>query len=460
MLEFPVFSARGDRIRVLGVWFGVAVGAGATIGVGILRAPALVAGYLPDFSHYLLVWLAGAIYAFIDANSNAELATLVGRSGGPYVYVRAAFGSFPAFLVGWTDWLINVATIASVTVALYEFSANLAPAFLPRKEICVVGCLCVLGLVQILGLRPGSAFQIAIAAAKLIGLAALSTAVVVAFRHIPPPMASVKLSTEAQPFAYASALQVVLETFAGATSIAYFTSQTRTPGGSLPRSMFLSVLVISVVYLISVIGLYVCLGPDAMATSNVPVSDAAAIAFGANGKWIATVVIAISLLGLLNATVMFAPRILAALSQDGLGVSAAADFDQRGTPAVAVLLTLTCAIVLALSNSFEQLFLMTSLLGLVTTFASNLSLFVLRRRYSAETRPFAAFGYPLVPMLAVAVPAIVVAAAVVGTPVSSLCTLSFVLVAAPLFKWYSRRRAQRAAGSAAPAAEATANQQA
>ena len=101
-----VSETSGQLRRVLGVGFGIAVSIGGTIGVGILRAPGLVAEQLHVPSAILLLWVAGGIYTLLGATCLTELGLMFPRAGGFYVYVRRAFGNTAGFAVGWTDWLM------------------------------------------------------------------------------------------------------------------------------------------------------------------------------------------------------------------------------------------------------------------------------------------------------------------------------------------------------------------
>ncbi len=79
-------------LRILGVGFGIAVVIGGTVGVGILRSPGAVAAHLGSGWLILLVWALGGLYTLLAANNTAELATMMPRAGGPYVYARRADG--------------------------------------------------------------------------------------------------------------------------------------------------------------------------------------------------------------------------------------------------------------------------------------------------------------------------------------------------------------------------------
>jgi amino acid transporter len=101
-------APKGELLRILGVPFGIATAVGGMIGVGILRAPALIAADVPDARFIVLLWVLGAIYVSVQANVMAELATAIPRAGGPYIFVRHALGDVGGLAVGWTDWMAFV----------------------------------------------------------------------------------------------------------------------------------------------------------------------------------------------------------------------------------------------------------------------------------------------------------------------------------------------------------------
>src|SRR5437773_12149948 len=79
-------------LRILGVTFGVAVGVGGTIGIGILRIPGCVAAHLGHSGLIMAAWIVSGLYAFAGANTYAELGTMLPLDGGPYVFARPSSG--------------------------------------------------------------------------------------------------------------------------------------------------------------------------------------------------------------------------------------------------------------------------------------------------------------------------------------------------------------------------------
>src|SRR5712672_2876323 len=98
------------------------------IGVGILRAPGLVAGHLHTVVTILVVWALGGLYTLVGASCLTELGAMLPQAGGYYVYARRAFGDRVGFAVGWTDWITYCAVLGYVSIAIGEFAALLLPS--------------------------------------------------------------------------------------------------------------------------------------------------------------------------------------------------------------------------------------------------------------------------------------------------------------------------------------------
>src|SRR5215475_738071 len=133
--------------RILGFGFGLAVIVGSTLGIGILRAPGLVAGQVSRPSIILLLWLVGGLYTLVGAVCLAELGTMLPQAGGYYVYARRTFGDFVGFAVGWTDWVTYCAVLGYVSIGIGEFTAALVPSLTPSiKVVAVVALVGLVGL--------------------------------------------------------------------------------------------------------------------------------------------------------------------------------------------------------------------------------------------------------------------------------------------------------------------------
>jgi basic amino acid/polyamine antiporter, APA family len=431
-------AARGSLLRVLGVTFGVALGVGASIGAGFFRVPAIVAAQLHDPWWIAGIWVVVTGYVFVDANTTAELSATLPQEGGFYVFVTRSFGAFPGFIVGWTDWVINTGAIAFVAATFIDFLAQEWPTAGPLHAVLGASLIAACAVLHLSGIRVGSRTQIVLSACKVIGLLAVIIACITfATRNgVAGGPADAQLTPHIVPSlaALIACWPLIQETYAGAASAAYLAEENTNPGHSIPRAIFGSVVVVTIVYLSAVWTLQFVLGPDRLAHPVFPLADAARTVFGGRSGTLVTAVALVVLLGLLNANVMFTPRILFAIARGGLFASKAAEVSARGTPVTALLFTALAAMLLVITNRFDQLFTITALLALVTTLASNAALFVLRRREPHLHRPFRALGYPWVPAIAVCVPAGVIVGVCATDVRNSAIGIGLIALAYPAYR--------------------------
>jgi APA family basic amino acid/polyamine antiporter len=412
---------------------------GAAIGGGILRVPAFVASELPHPGWIALLWLLVTGFVFIDANTHSELSAMIPKAGGSYVFVTRAFGEFPGFVVGWTDWVINVAAIAYISVAFADVASELSPGIRPLGHLIAVTLIGGFTALHSVGVHVGGRAQLTLSAVKVVGFLVVVAA---CLWFAPHPASAVSGSLPPAPSlgfaaliaAFVRSWQLTQETYAGSMSAVYFAEESNQPGRSMPRAIFGSVLVVAVVYLSTVAMLLYVLGAEHLAQSTLPLAEAARVALGDRSRDLVLVVALLSLLGLVSANVMLTPRILFAIARDGLFARAATRVNAGGTPALALFITSALGIALALTNTFQQLFSITSFLTLIMILATNASLFALRYREPDLQRPFQAWGYPWLPTIGVAVPSAVAIGALRVNTRNSVIGLALIALAYPVFR--------------------------
>ena len=428
--------APGRLLNILGLGFGLAGAVGGTIGAGILRTPGLVAAQLPSAELVLAAWLAGGLYALLGAVCLAELAAALPKAGGWYVYAERAFGKRVGFLVGWTDWLAHCIGLAWVATTVGEYGQALLPAAIPQgpytARILALLAIGLFSLIQLRGLRAGSASQELLSLAKAVAFLALVAACFLlpiqsAPPIAPPPPAPMAIAGwRSLSLAVVLALQAVITTYDGWASPVYFAEEFSEPGRDLPRSLIGGVLAVLVLYLLINLALLHVLPIAQLASSNLPAAAAARALAGPLGGLLITALALVSLLGLINTVVMAAPRILFGLSRDGLLPSFVAQVNGGGTPSAALLLTSTAAAALVLAGSFERLLTMGAVLYVSLPLAGIASLVTLRQREPELPRPFRTWGYPLSPLLITAVSLAFLMGSTANDWLSSLAALALV----------------------------------
>jgi amino acid transporter len=392
---------RGQLLHILGVSFGIAVAIGGMIGVGILRTPSLIAASVPNAGLIVALWALGALQSALEANVISELATALPQAGGFYVYAHRAFGDVGGLMVGWTSWIGRLASSSALAVAFADFLALLWPFAGRHLSLVAAAMLVTIFGFNMIGLRQGRTLQQVTSLAKALALAAFC---VVAFMTASPAAAAAPVSVSAIGwFGVLGAYQLIIGAYAGWYEPSSFSEENVQPGRSLPRSMFLGLVIAGALYIAVNTALIHALGVAQLAKGTLPYTTILShVAGRTTGVLFAVGALAI-VASCANAGIMSAPRILLALSRNRLLPAILSNVNTGGSPYVAYAMTGVCAIALALSGSFVLLFGLIATLqsaGLVLTLAS---IFVLRRREPDLPRPYRAIGYPLLPVLALAI---------------------------------------------------------
>ena len=424
-------------LRILGVTFGVAVGIGGTIGIGILRIPGSVAAQLGHSGLIMGAWIVSGLYAFAGANTYAELGTMLPLDGGPYVYARRAYGEFGGFLVGWSDWLLRTSSMAYLAVALTEYAAGIFfhnPAVITPAAIAV---LIFFTAFHWLGLRVGSRAQEIMSLFKVLAFFVIIAA---CFLFSPKLGAapSAKPSLFSDPkllfVAIALSMQSILGTYSGWHAPVYFSEENTDPAKSIPRSLFTGVALVTAIYVLINLGILHALPISKLAGSKLAAADAAQLIFGGHSSQIVTGIMLVSLLGIINASFLFTPRVMFALSRDGLFFRSGAMVNTGGTPTTALIITASVAILLAGIGSFDKLFAFTALFSVLVDVAAFGTIFVLRWREPDLPRPFRARGYPLLPAIVFVGAGVLLIAFLVSSAENSLYAVIGIAVSYPVYR--------------------------
>ncbi|MBD0394798.1 MAG: amino acid permease [Microcoleus sp. C1-bin4] len=435
---------RNQLLRVLGLGFGVAVVVGGTIGVSIFRLPGSVAALLGSAWLVILVWTLGGIYTLLSANYTAELATMLPKAGGPYVYARRAFGDYAGFVVGWSGWLGDTAALAFMPIAFGEFTTALfAPNFSGSITIFAISILLLLAALNWLGVRAGSGTQKLVSLLKAVALLGF---VVVCFvaggrgneSNVGHEISSAPVAVSSLFAAFILSFQLILGAYGGWNSAVYFAEEDVNPSRNIPRSLHGGVLLVTIIYLLVNFALLYVLSRAQMAASKLPAADAMSVIFGSSGGQIVTALAILSTVGVINAAIMFVPRTLYGLGRDGLFTARAVAVNQGGTPVVALAVATAVAIFLIAIGNFETLLAIYAFYSVANNILLISSLFVLRRREPDLPRPFRTFGYPVMPFVLLLVSIAFFIGYIISDTTNSLYALVVLAASYPTYRLIKR----------------------
>lgn len=429
---------KGELLKLLGVGFGIAVTIGGTIGTGILRKPGIIASNLGDPTIIMLVWVLVSIYAFLGVLCAIELGVSVPKAGAWYVYARRAFGDYVGFVTGITSWLGTVAALGFGAYTMSEFVALLLPEADPYIRYMAIGILILLMGFHWLGTKSAGRSQEIVSFLKAIGLFAF---VIVCFVYGGDVKSQSLLETTkkvARPSLITGiiiSLQSVFYTFDGWHTAAYFSEENTDPAKNLPKSMISGVLVIIAIYLLVNLAILYIMPLDVLATSKLAAADAVKMIFGEGSAKIVTIFLTLSIFGILNAQIMFSPRVIYSMSRDGLFFKQAQQVNSGGTPSVAMPLTGICSILLILSgkDTCEKLSDIAVFFFVMCYIAGFASVIMLRKKEPNLPRPYKVIGYPFIPVVLIIISLAFLIGAVYKDLDSSRYALIFLIFSYPLF---------------------------
>jgi APA family basic amino acid/polyamine antiporter len=380
-------------LRILGLWFGLAVTVGNTIGGGILRTPGSIAQLLPNATFFVGIWLIGGLYALLGANALSELGTMLPRSGGQFVFARHAFGDYAGFVVGWMDWISTCASTAAIGVVLGESVAwviGRPPTLAPH-----IATVVMLGftLLLITGTSVGDGVQRLTSLLKAVALLALVAACFLARGHTVATPATIAPAVTGFA-AFLLAAQAVIYTYDGWSAPIYFSEELNNPARDIPRSMFLGLASVAVIYVLINVAFVRAVPLSALATADLPAAAVAKALFGANGALLVRIVVIVSLPSAVNACLLMASRVIFALSRDGLGIPMLTNVYKGGAPTTALMAGAVVAVAFVQSGTFDQIIAIAAFFFVASYTLSFIAVFLLRRREPDAPRPFRAVGHP------------------------------------------------------------------
>jgi len=389
----------------LGLREAVAVIVGVVIGAGIFKAPSIVAGLSGDAGAMFGLWILGGIVSLIGALCYAELATSCAHAGGDYHFLHRAYGGAVAFLFGWARFaVITTGSIALLGFVFGDYMQQALP--LPGlraaagSTVYAFAIVIVLTLLNLRGIRAGSLTQTWLTLLEVGGLLLIGGAA--AFFAGAPPAAPAPATGGAS---YGMAMVFVLLTYGGWNEAAYISAEVRDGERNMVRALTMSILVITGLYLLVTWASWKTLGLQGMAGSEALAADVMRRTVGPVGETVISLLVAVSALTSINATMIVGARTGYAMGCDWPRLRQLGQWDgQRGSPAPAMLLQGIAALLLvalgaAFGGGFRSMVEFTAPVFWLFFLLAGLSLFVLRLREPELVRPFRVPLFPLLPLV-------------------------------------------------------------
>ena len=434
--------------RTLGTWDLTLLVIGNVIGSGIFIVPSVVLRQSGSVNVALTVWLVGGILSLCGALAYAELGAMDAGAGGLYAFVRDAFGSFPAFLFGWTLFFgIGGGTISALVVATTTYLGQFVTLTPMGERMVALLLIAGIGVITVRGVRGSTSVQNWGTVVKLLAVVLMSVALLSRGFVGSPMPAQTATGTLSLVSAAGTAMISVLWAYEGWQYVTFSAGEATDPRRSLPIAIGLGTAGIIVVYLLANLAYLAALGPAGVAVSERVAADAVTAAAGPWAGQIVAGAIIISMTSAALAVAITLPRGYFAMARDGVFFARFAEVHPRfRTPAVSIVALCAWASVLALSGTFDQLLAYVIFVGWIFYALGAAAVIVLRKKRPDAHRPYRVPGYPLTPLLFVAAAVALVVNTIAAQPRVAAIGLLMVFAGAPAYLYWKRGTGDRGRG--------------
>jgi amino acid transporter len=408
----------------------IALIVGVVIGTGIFKTPSMIAANTGRADVFFLAWLAGGIISFMGALCYAELATAYPHTGGDYHYLTRAFGRKVGFLFVWSRMtVIQPGSIAMLAFVFGDYLSQILPLGHYATSFYAVFSVAILTALNLIGVQKGKWTQNLLTSLKVIGLFS-----VVVVGMIASPSSSPRVPIDPQhETSFGLAMVFVLLTFGGWNEAAYVSAELHEVRRNMVRALLWGLGIITAIYLLINLAYFRGLGLSEMGQSEVVAADFMDRVLGQGGVRFISLLIVVSVLGAINASIFTGGRTNYTLGQDFSLFRFLGKWHERSnTPKNAILFQGVIASMLVLFGTLAHKGFVTMVEYTAPVFwcfflLAGLSLFVLRIKEPDVFRPFRVPLYPFIPLLFCMTCVYMLQSSVVYTGVGALVGLAVLL---------------------------------
>jgi APA family basic amino acid/polyamine antiporter len=438
-----------DKKRSLNLLDTTLLVAGSMIGSGIFIVSSDIARSVGSAGWLLVVWILSGVITLFAALSYGELAGMLPKAGGQFVYIKKAFGDLTAFVYGWTVFLvIQTGVIAAVAVAFAKFTGVFFPYFeegnvvidlaalkITSAQLLAIAVIALLTYINTRGIENGKTIQRIFTSAKLIAL--FSLIIVGMYYGLKSDIFSQNMSHaweakkavtgvhNGKAFEYFTPLTgMVLAAAVGTAmlgalfssdawnNVTFIAGEVKRPERNIPLGLFFGVGIVTLIYILANVA-YLCLLPIggsseattvmgqgiAFAAKDRVGTAALSVIFGDVAKYLMAALIMVSTFGCNNGLILAGSRLFEAMAKDGLFFKSTAKLNKHGVPSNALIYQGIWASLLCLTGSYSDLLDYCTFSSLIFYIITISAIFVLRKKMPDADRPYKAFGYPVIPAL-------------------------------------------------------------
>ena len=428
----------------LGLGDAVGIIVGIIIGAGIFKTPALVAANVDGFGTLVLAWILGGLISLTGALCYAELAATYPDAGGDYHFLNRAFGARLSFLFAWARLtVIQTGSVALLAFVLGDYASAIVPLGPYSTPVYAAVVVAGLTLLHIAGAPKAALAQNVLTVVEVLGV------LLVIVVGLSAPEAPSGPASAAGRAGFGLVMVFVLLTYGGWNEASYVSAEVHEPGRNMVRSLVLSLLIVTVLYVLVNIALVRGLGLGGLAASQAPAADLLQRLAGRGTAVLVSVMVVVSTFTSINATIFTGARSAYAVGRDFAPFRLLGRWHAgRQTPVNALLVQAAIALLLIVVGAltrrgFETMVEYTAPVFWTFILLAGLALFVLRTREPERPRPFRVPFYPLTPVVFCATCAYLLYSSLAYTGLGALLGVAVVAAGAVVLLLTSRSESRR-----------------
>jgi len=456
-------------VRGLGLFASVSIVVGSVIGTGIFLKTRVMMCNVESPWVVIIAWVAAGFLSLAGALTYAELAAMMPRAGGEYVFIREGYGRPLAFLYGWTQFAVAyTGSQAAKGVSFAIFLNGLVGGALDRTyftlpvfgydlpfghlQVIALAIIIIATLVNCLAVSVSGKVSVFLTGLKILIVLAIGVCAFVlaqgSFEHFSLTGAGgtcedVAATARGGMAGFGAAMLGALWAYDGWSNVTIVAGEVKNPQRNLPLALIGGILVVAALYIFANFAYLYVLSPVEVAS----VAKASSVATEVARKFLGPAAVGaiamammISTLGSLHTGTLSGARISYAMAKDGLFFRPLARLSEGArVPVNALILQCVWSCVLALSGSFDTLTDYVIFAAWIFYALNTASVFIFRRRQPHAERPYRTLGYPVLPVVFLLVAGWLIYNTMVATPLQALIGLGIIALGLPIYFYWARK---------------------
>jgi len=466
--------------RTLGLKDATMMVAGSMIGSGIFIVSADMSRNLGGTGWLLLLWLISGVITVMAALSYGELAGMMPKAGGQFVYIQRAWGNLTGFLYGWSVFtVIQSGVIAAVAVGFAKFSGVFMPWInvdnvlftlgfikITSANLVAIALIVFLTWVNSRGVKEGKTIQMVFTSAKLLALLFLIVSGIYVglnkdyfaqnfsnmwessqwLQNADQTWSLQSISGMGLILALGTAIIGSLFSSDAWNNVTFIAGEIKDPHRNIPKSLLYGTAIVTVIYMlanIAYLGLLPVQGdPNGagileqgiqFATNDRVGTAAASQIFGEGALFLMAALIMVSTFGCNNGLILSGARVYYAMAKEGLFFKKAGTLNKNNVPQFALWIQAAWASILCLSGTYGDLLDYCTFASLLFYIVTIGGLFMLRKKEPDTARPYKVIAYPILPILYILIATAICAILLVTKTQNTVSGLVIVALGLPIY---------------------------